>query len=820
MHSQKAEWTLNNKKGLGTFERTRQARLLSRHERRIWAFTAVFCTGLLCAPHAYADTEYVDGTVTVDTPQSNVPHPIFPTGAVITNFTGYAGPFPYVTGTFTVNRSGVYSGNLLTPAVQNGFYLVQGAFTPSLATPSTPLSNIMAFIQDLGSSTMSFTLEADKVYSYVAIFSAGSSDYTFTLDGAGCIALTTTCWIDTSKPYFVETDSRANGESIVFDGGTLRPTISMVFAQPIKLRAGGGNIDTATAPTITLSGPITGSGGLTINGGNTVILTGANTYTGGTAILAGRVFASAQSLGRGDVLNNGALILEQVEDGRFAGAISGNGVLTKQGKGQLDLTGTSFFSGITDVQQGALSVNGYLGNSLVLLGSTAELLGNGVIGGVAASAGSIVAPGNSIGHLRINGDARFAPGSIYQVEVNGAGQADLLTAKGVIRLSSRTTLSIVLVDGQYQTSVPYLIMRANKGIKGRFAPLRKDLLPFVEATLNYAAKTITLTLKPKVTPDEAGEVHGAAIGSMYKDARLVQSTLLSRMRRSATEYKVNPHDLSQDSELTFWGEALGAWGQVRRHRTNAGLERSIGGFLLGAETQLTPTTRLGIAGGFLHDTLDIDRRLASGSIESVVGALYGGTEWGALRLRLGTGFASHTIESKHGVEAMGFIDQSRASYSGSTLQSFGEIGYALDIGKLHIEPFIGAAAFRVQTDGFREAGGAAALRAYAGSHDLGTVTLGSYLNAAISETLPISLNATLGWQRAYGDLVPQVLLSPVNEKLVYTALGAPIDRDSLVAEIGLDWKPTATTSLSLLYQGQIGGYGQDHALKGNFIRNF
>jgi len=791
-----------------------------RQGRAVRTWAAAFCAGLLFLSPARADTEHIDGAVTAGTPQSNVPYPIFPTGTVITDFTSYAGPFPYVMGTFTVNRSGVYSGNLFTPAVQNGFYLVQGTFAPSLGTPSTPLSNVVAFIQDLGSSTMSFTLAADTVYSYVAIFSAGSSNYTFTLDGPGCIALTTTCWIDPSKPYFVETDSRANGETIVFNGGTLRPTASTAFAQPITLKAGGGILDTSTAPVVTFSGPIRGSGGLTVHGGNTIILTGANTYSGGTAILDGRVVASAQALGRGNVLNNGVLVFEQVEGGTFAGAIAGNGVLTKQGRGQLDLTGTSPFSGITDVQQGALSVNGYLGNSLVLLGGGTTLSGDGRIGALRASAGSIVAPGNSIGHLRVNGDAHFASGAIYQVEVNGAGRADLLTVKGVVRLSSRTTLGIILVDGRYQTSVPYLILRAQGGLQGRFAPLPKDLLPLVEATLKYTAKTVTLTLKPRVTPSEAGEVHGAALGNMYKESFLVQNALLSRLRRSGAGDVGNPSDLARGSGFRFWGEILGAWGQVQGQRMNASLERSIGGFLLGAETQLTPSTRLGISGGFSRNTLDIDRRLSSSSAESVVGALYGATEWGALRLRLGAGFASHNVKTQHAVEAAGFIDRSHAAYSGSTLHGFGEIGYQLGNGRLRIEPFLGTAAFSVQTDGFREAGGVAALKADSGHHELGTVTLGAHLNAVIIETVPVSLNATMGWQRAYGDRMPQILLSPVNDNVTSVASGAPVDQDSLLAEIGFDWQPAKATSLSLRYQGQIGSSSQDHAVRGNFTWTF
>jgi len=817
MGSKYAAWILQTGGRLVISESTGRPRFKRGNALRGLALAAAFCAAALPIPEALADTEQVGGSVTVDTPQSNVPHPIFPTGTVITDFTSYAGPFPYVLGTFTVNLSGFYSANLLTPSVQNGFYIIEGAFSPSLNTPSTPLSNVLAFIQDLTSSTMTLSLDAGKTYSYLAIFSTGNSAYTFTVGGPGCIALTTTCWIDTSKPYFVETDSRARGETIVFDGGTLRPTASITFAQPITLNATGGIIDTTTAPVVTLSGPIKGPGGLTIDGGNTVVLTGSNTYSGGTTILAGSLIASAQSLGRGDILNHGLLIFDQAEDGKFACDISGGGSLTKEGEGRLELTGTSSLVGPTIVQAGTLTVNGSLRRSLVTVAENASLSGDGVIGGLEASSGSIIAPGNSIGRLRVKGDANFAPGAIYQVEVNGNGKADALTTTGVIRLSSRTVLNIILVDGSYRASVPYLIMKAGGGIKGRFAHLPKDLFPFVEATLNYTEKTVSLTLKPKLPP---GEVYGSAITSTYMDDRIVQSALLSRLRNAPHENEVGLNKLPPESGPSLWGQALGSWGQIQHYGSAASLERSTGGFLMGAEAQLDHSTRLGFAGGFLRTSFEIDHRFSSGSAESIVGSLYGGKEWGAVRLRWGAAFASHDVEAERDFGMAGAADQSSASYRSTTLQSFGEVGYALSMGAVQLEPFVGAAAFRLQTNGFDETGGAAALKGYPDDYKLGTTTLGAHLDAALSDEIPISLNATLGWLRAYGSLVPQAVLSSSGDGTISRASGAPVDRDALVAEIGLHWQPTPSTNLSVLYQGQVGARGQDHALKGGLTWSF
>ncbi len=80
----------------------------------------------------------------------------------------------------------------------------------------------------------------------------------------------------------------------VLNGGTIWSANSAnTFAGPINITSAGGILDagsglTGGAPsgsaTLTLSGPITGSGGVTKNGPNTVFITGTPSYGGGTTI--------------------------------------------------------------------------------------------------------------------------------------------------------------------------------------------------------------------------------------------------------------------------------------------------------------------------------------------------------------------------------------------------------------------------------------------------------------------------------------------------------------------------------------------------------
>ena len=57
---------------------------------------------------------------------------------------------------------------------------------------------------------------------------------------------------------------------------------------------------------------------------NTLVVTGANTYTGGTRIDAGTLLGDARSL-QGAIMNNAALVFDQATDRPFEGTVFGAG---------------------------------------------------------------------------------------------------------------------------------------------------------------------------------------------------------------------------------------------------------------------------------------------------------------------------------------------------------------------------------------------------------------------------------------------------------------------------------------------------------------
>ncbi|WFP65440.1 autotransporter outer membrane beta-barrel domain-containing protein [Mesorhizobium sp. WSM4904] len=224
-------------------------------------------------------------------------------------------------------------------------------------------------------------------------------------------------------------------DGYVIDGGTLTTNTA---ATMIKTDAG---------VTATIAADIAGSGGLVKTDSGALVLSGANTYSGGTAISAGTLIGQATSFGTGDILNDASLVFDQPTDATFAAAIDGSGSLTKKGLGNLNLTGISGLGGPTTVEAGKLSVNGSLANSAVTILGGGALGGNGTVGATTLQAGGVIAPGNSIGTLTIDGNY-IGTGGTLEIEAmldGDASSTDRLVITG--DTSGATNVKVIGVGG-------------------------------------------------------------------------------------------------------------------------------------------------------------------------------------------------------------------------------------------------------------------------------------------------------------------------------------------------------------------------------------
>jgi fibronectin-binding autotransporter adhesin len=158
------------------------------------------------------------------------------------------------------------------------------------------------------------------------------------------------------------------------------------FDQTIGSLAGAGGVALGSATLTTgadntsteFSGVISGGGSLDKVGTGTFILSGANTYAGGTTISAGTLqLGDGGATGSivGDVVDNGALAFDRSDIASFTGVVSGTGSVSQIGTGTTVLTGANIYTGSTTISAGTLQ----LGDGGTSGGIVGDVVDNGAL---------------------------------------------------------------------------------------------------------------------------------------------------------------------------------------------------------------------------------------------------------------------------------------------------------------------------------------------------------------------------------------------------------------------------------------------------------
>ena len=667
-----------------------------------------------------------------------------------------------------------------------------------------------------------------------------------------------------------------------------------------------GTFEYSSSAAQTLSGVISGAGALAQNGTGTLILTGANTYAGGTFLDAGtlgidsngdlgagplimqpgttlRFEASGLNLSNTIVLRNADPTIDTgANTDTISGVISGPGSLAKIGSGTLILSAANTYAGATDVQAGTLAVTGSIVSSATVE-SGATLGGSGTMGGLVAKSGATIAPGvlAPFSTLTVNGAASFAAGSIFAVNVNAAGQNDKLVTTGASTISGGT-VQVTPAPVTYAPQTRYTLITAGGGVSGTFGALTGlSSLAFLSPALSYDADDVFLGFSVKTAPPStplfasiaqtpnqsgialalqaqlpgsplfdaiigqtvtgavaafdalSGEVHASAVSAAFDDQRLPREAVFDRL---ATPYGGALAGGAQSVQtlaapnpaqvFAAWGEAFDSWGHIGGDGNAATLSNNLGGLIFGADATLQGRYRLGVAGGYDYSTLGLGARSSSGNVSTTYVGLYGGLSDGPLQLRGGGFYGYNHYGTNRTAVFPGFADTLGSGYGGDTWQAFAEAGWRMPVGGLAAysawaEPFVGLTGLEIATRSFGELAGAAALNGASATYDYGITTLGLRGEASLFAWTPLVANGMIGWQRAFGDVTPNSVLAFASAPDVPFAIaGAPIARNALAVEAGVDWRFTANVKLGIYYSGLIASNASDNAIKVKLEANF
>ncbi|HGA4873245.1 TPA: fibronectin-binding autotransporter adhesin ShdA [Salmonella enterica subsp. enterica serovar Waycross] len=178
------------------------------------------------------------------------------------------------------------------------------------------------------------TFEVTSELSKVSPVPGGWDGETLTKEGDGTLILS-----NTANDYG---NTNINGGTLSANDAAALGTGDVTIAENATLALSQGTLDNN----------VTGGGKIVKTGNDELIVTGDNTYSGGTTITGGTLTADhADSLGTGAIVNSGVL---QVGEGELENTLSRSGALVKTGTGELTLSGDNTYSGGTTIDDGVL----------------------------------------------------------------------------------------------------------------------------------------------------------------------------------------------------------------------------------------------------------------------------------------------------------------------------------------------------------------------------------------------------------------------------------------------------------------------------------
>ena len=604
----------------------------------------------------------------------------------------------------------------------------------------------------------------------------------------------------------------------------------------------------------TFSGIVSGTGSVTKQGAGMLTLSGANSYAGGTTINAGTLAGNATSL-QGAILDNGALVFNQLADGTFQGSITGTGTFAKTGQGTLLLTGQNAFAGSTSIEAGSLAVGNAStpsatlgGNVTVQAGGT--LLGSGTIEGDVINNG-VVHPGNPVGTLTIGGNFTQNASGKLVVEIAADGTGSQLAVSGKASLAGSALL--VMPSSNWQANANYRILTANGGVTGQFGPVSSNFA-FVNPTLVYDANSVGLSLQrntvtfPSTATTRNGQAVAAATeqlgpGNPVYDAVVIldRSTAAAAFQQLQADIHastrtaildndryvrdaVNAHLSGTASQASgreavtaeggsAWTSVWGHWGNHDGDGNATALSANGSGIALGADTSIGSAGRVGAvvakgqgtARSWTPDT-------SSRHVDSYAG-LYADFRLDAFHLQAGAIYGWQKVTANRFIAVANIRGSAGSRYDANTSQGYLEGSYEVGFGHSSLAPFLNIAYDHLSTDPIHEHGSVAAFDVTGEGSSVTMGTLGARGNFQLTDDGDLRANVSLGWQHAWGDVTPTSSMRYAAGGPSFTIAGVPVAKNAAAFTGGISFLVAPKVSVDATYSGQFASHATDQAAR-------
>jgi outer membrane autotransporter protein len=653
------------------------------------------------------------------------------------------------------------------------------------------------------------TLTGVQTYTGGTTVSAG----TLALSGAGTLAATGAVVVANGATFDI---SAAAGD---------RSIGALSGAGDVEL--GANSLSMGSSTSSTFSGALSGTGGLTKLGAGNLILSGANTYTGGTTVSAGTLSVNGSVVGTTTVSSGAAL--------------GGSGTV-----GDVALSGGGILAPGNSI--GTLTVNGDLsfgsGSIYRVEANAAGASDKTVVNGNVTLAGRVDVQAENGSYAdrtsyTILSHTGTRTGVFDSVTSNLAFLTPSLSyAANAVELSlERNSVSFVSVaETRNQRAVASGVEAWGAGtvydaVTGLSAAQARAAYDALSGTQHAAASQVAMNMGRGFSnalmnrAAVAGGRFGGASSLRYASLDLSGITSMQGLFAS-------PHQLGRTLAPTvsdaspmgrfnaaggstpnagIWFQVLGGKGEVKGDGNGSGSDYSSTAFLAGYDAMVSADWLMGVAVGYGKTQWDAEVP-ATGNVDSPYAALYGRYSSGPWQIRLNGGYADNRFETTRTIALGATSSQARSKHSGQEWSGAAEAEYALtEAAGWAVKPLAAVRYAYLDEDGFTESGSAAALKVNGRSTQQANLGIGSRFVRGFDEDKG-SLELRAMVTHLAGDTDAPVTASFVGGNSTFNVDGTPLRRTALVLGAGISHQIANKLSAYADLGYETRGNGQNNAV--------
>lgn len=533
-------------------------------------------------------------------------------------------------------------------------------------------------------------------------------------------------------------------------------------------------------------------GSLLKRGAGTLVLTGNNTYRGGTTVEEGTLLGFAESFGvTGDDSTATANGKVTVNGGVFGVINSYNDQFTM--KGQLNANANASHSVDITVNKGGSY--GIVAGQDVNVGTLSFADGAGI---------TVVSADSDVLKQAYESDTGVT-GSVTATTLEGASETNPVADPDYAFFDTT-----VKVDTDNKKIEATLSRSENSAAayaaNGSQAAMANALMANADSAVFAEMLGATKGQMRNTLSSLSNDFHLAA-----QNATIVNSALLCRTIKDQANAYGEARRAELENGATLWAAGMGSWGDVDAGGASVNMDVDYYAGFIGAELPYGDRNKIGVFFGYGQTDFDAGHDGDMDSDDIHIG-MYGENDWDAFGLTYG--FA-YTTQDREGKQSFTFLDQTTRNsidYNATVFQIFGEASYkGFNTDAYQVEPYIGLSWLNVQADDFT---------GYAGSHSVKTEiddqNLG-LLNVGVRGALPFTAGSVdmkvrgdIGYLQFFGDKEGSADIT-VGDAGKATIDGEEISGMAMVG-VGIDASVSQNVTIGVGYTGAFGSDITSHGI--------